>query len=320
MSVYPLTLRFVLGMMLAIGMASAADFPTKPIRIIASPPGGANDFVARLVAQGLNESVGWSVIVENRPSGGFIQGDLLAKSAPDGYTLLVAAGSFTIGPLFEKAPYDVINDFAPVILTSTAPSVLSVHPSMPVTSVRQLIALAKKRPGQLNFSTSGTGSANHLPAELFKAMTGVNIVRINYKGAGPALTALIGGEVHLMFATANSVAPHIQSGRVRGLAITSANPSELIPGLPTIAAAGVPGYDYESPWGILAAARTPPAIVKRLNQEIARVIRQPDVRKRFMDTGAELVASTPEGYAAVIKAEQAKWSKVIKEAGLAKQP
>ncbi len=302
---------------LAAGPAAAQDFPSKPIRIIASPPGGANNFVARLVGQGLNDSLGWTVIVDNRPSGGFIQGDLLMRSPADGYTLLVTAGSFTIGPLFEKAPYDVVRDFVPVTLVATSPSVLTVHPSMPVKSVRQLIALAKARPGELNFSTSGTGSSNHLPAELFQQLAGVNLVRINYKGAGPALTGLIGGEVHLMFATASSVAPHIASGRLRGLAITSARPSELID-LPTIAASGVPGYDFSAPFGLFAPARTPPAIINRLNQEIVRVLRQPDVRKRFLDTGAEVVASSPEEYAAMIKTELTTWSRLIRELGLAK--
>lgn len=302
---------------LSAGAAFAQTFPSKPIRIIASPPGGANNFLARLVGQGLNENAGWQVIVDNRPSGGFIQGELLAKSAPDGHTLMVAAGTFTMGPLFEKAPYDVVTDFSPVTLISTSPSVLSVHPSMPIKSVRQLIALAKAKPRDLNFSTSGTGSANHLPAELFKYMTGVDIVRINYKGAGPALTALIGGEVHLMFATAASVAPHLKSGRLRGLAITSAKPSDLIPGLPTIAASGVPGYDYVSPFGLFAPAKTPPAIINRLNQEIVRVLGQQANRQRLLDTGNEVVASTPEEYAAAIKTELATWGKVIREAGLA---
>jgi tripartite-type tricarboxylate transporter receptor subunit TctC len=302
---------------LAAVPATAQDFPSKPIRIIASPPGGANNFVARLVGQGLNDSLGWTFIVDNRPSGGFIQGDLLMRSPADGYTLLVTAGSFTIGPLFEKAPYDVVKDFAPVILVATSPSVLTVHPSMPVKSVKQLIALAKARPGELNYSTSGVGSSNHLPAELFRHLAGVNIVRINYKGAGPALTGLIGGEVHLMFATASSVAPHMASGRLRGLAITSAQPSELI-ALPTIAASGIPGYDYSGQFGLFAPARTPPTVINRLNQEIVRVLKQPDVRKRFLDTGAEVVASTPEEYAAIIKNELATWSRVIRELGLAK--
>jgi tripartite-type tricarboxylate transporter receptor subunit TctC len=303
---------------IAVPMACAQEFPVKAIRIIASPPGGANNFMARVIGQGLNDSVGWNVIVDNRPSGGFIQGELLAKAAPDGYTLLIAAGSFTIGPLFEKAPYDVIKDFAPVALIATAPSVLSVHPSMPVKSVKDLVALAKKQPGQLNFSTSGTGSANHLPAELFKHLAGVNLVRINYRGAGPALTALISGEVHLMFATASSVAPHMKAGRLRGLAVTSAKPTELIPGLPTIAASGVPGYEYSSPWGLLAPAKTPPTTVNRLSQEVLRVLKQPDVRQRILDSGADLAAGTPEEYAATIKNELATWGKVIRDAGLAK--
>jgi tripartite-type tricarboxylate transporter receptor subunit TctC len=296
--------------------APAQEFPAKPIRIIASPPGGANDFVARLIGQGLNDSVGWPVIVENRPSGGFIQGELLMRAPPDGYTLLVAAGSFTIGPLFEKAPYDVVRDFSPITLVATAPSVLSVHPSMPVKSVKDLIALAKARRGELNFSTSGTGSANHLPAELFKHMAHVDLVRVNYRGAGPALTALVSGEVHLMFATASSVAPHIKAGRVRGIAITSAKPSALLAGLPTIAESGVPGYDYVSPWGMLAPARTPPAIVARLNQEMVRVLKKPEVRQRFLDTGTEVVASTSDEYAGAIHAELATWGKVIRQAGL----
>jgi len=297
-------------------LAVAQEFPSKPIRIIASPPGGANNFIARLVAQGLNEMTGWSVIVDNRPSGGFIQGEMLMRSPPDGYTLLVAAGSFSIGPLLEKAPYDVIRDFAPVCLVITAPSVLVVHPSLPVKSVKQLIALAKAKPGELNFSTSGTGSANHLPAELFKHLAGVNFVRVNYKGAGPALTGLLVGEAQLMFATASSVTPHIAAGRVRGLAITSAKRSALV-NLPTIAESGVPGYDFTAPTGLLAPARTPPAIVGRLNSEIVRALRQPETTKRFMDTGSEVVASTPEEYAAVIATEQATWGKVIKQTGLA---
>src|SRR4030095_8506932 len=195
--------------------APAQEFPVKPIRIITSPPGGANNFMARILEQGLNESIGWRIVVDNRPSGAFIQGDLLARAAPDGYTLLVVASTITLGTLFEKAPYDVVKDFAPIVLMASSPSVLTVHPSMPVHSVKDLIVLAQKRPGELNFPTSVTGSANHLPAELFKHMARVNLVRVNYRGAGPALTALISGEVHLMFATASSVAPHMQSKRLR---------------------------------------------------------------------------------------------------------
>ena len=227
------------------------------------------------------------------------------------------AGSITLGTLFEKAPYDVVKDFAPIVLMASSPSVLSVHPSMPVHSVKDLIVLAQKRPGELNFSTSGTGSANHLPAELFKHMARVNLVRVNYRGAGPALTALISGEVHLMFATASSVAPHMQSRRLRGLAITSAKRSDLIPGLPTIAESGLPGYDFVSPFGLVAPAKTPPATVSRLNQEIVRILKQPQVRQRILDTGAEVVASTPDEYGAALRNELATWGKVIRDAGLA---
>ena len=298
--------------------APAQEFPVKPIRIITSPPGGANNFMARILEQGLNESIGWRIVVDNRPSGGFIQGDLLARAVPDGYTLLVVASTNTLGTLFEKAPYDVVKDFAPIVLMASSPSVLTVHPSMPVNSVKDLIVLAQKRPGELNFATSGTGSANHLPAELFKHMARVNLVRVNYKGAGQALTALISGEVHLMFATASSVAPHLQSRRLKGLAITSAKRSDLIPGLPTIAESGVPGYDFVSPFGLVAPAKTPPATVSRLNQEIVRVLKQPEVRPRILDTGAEVVASTPDEYGAALRNELATWGKVIRDAGLDK--
>jgi len=296
-------------------MAAAQDFPVKPIRIIASPPGGANNFVARVAGEGLNEVAGWPFVVDNRPSGGFLQGELLMRAPPDGYTLLVAASAIILGPLMEKAPYDVIRDFAPVCLVISAPSVLIVHSSLPVKNVKELIALAKARPGELNYSTSGTGSSNHLPAELFQYLAGVKLVRINYKGAGPALVGLMSGEAQVMFATATSATPHMASGRVRGLAVTSAKRSALV-NLPTIAESGVPGYDFAGPIGLVAPARTPPAVINRLNQEIVRALRQPHMAKRIMDSGAELVASTPAEYGATIAAEIATWGKVIRQGGL----
>lgn len=314
-----LAVYFLAAVLAAIAAAPAAaqEFPSKPIRIIASPPGGANNFLARLIGQGLQDIAGWQFIVDNRPSGGFIQGDLLKNSPPDGYTLLVAAGSFTIGPLFDKAPYDVLKDFSPVCLVMSAPSVLVVHPSLPVKSVKQLIALAKAKPGQLNFSTSGTGSSNHLPAELFKQLTGTNMVRVNYKGAGPALTGLLSGEVQVMFATASSADPHVKAGRLRALAVTSAKRSPLID-LPTIAESGVPGYDFTASTGLLAPAGTPPAIVNRLNHEIVRVLKDPEIARRFMASGADVVASTPGDYSATMANEVATWGKVIKQMGLEK--
>ena len=313
-----MSIRYTAAVLLAglTAIAAAQDFPVKPIRIIASPPGGANNFVARLAGEGLNEVAGWSFVVDNRPSGGFLQGELLMRSPPDGYTLLVASSAIILGPMMEKAPYDVIRDFAPLSLVTVAPSVLIVHSSLPVKSVKELVALAKARPGELNFSTSGTGSSNHLPAELFKYLAGVNLVRVNYKGAGPALIGLMSGEAQVMFATATSATPHIASGRVRGLAVTSAKRSALV-NLPTIAESGVPGYDFAAPIGLLASARTPPAIINRLNQEIVRALKQPHMVKRVTDSGAELVASTPAEYGAAIAAEIATWGKVIRASGLA---
>ena len=313
-----MSIRYTAAVLLAglTAIAAAQDFPVKPIRIIASPPGGANNFVARLAGEGLNEVAGWSFVVDNRPSGGFLQGELLMRSPPDGHTLLVASSAIILGPMMEKAPYDVIRDFAPLSLVTVAPSVLIVHSSLPVKSVKELVALAKARPGELNFSTSGTGSSNHLPAELFKYLAGVNLVRVNYKGAGPALIGLMSGEAQVMFATATSATPHIASGRVRGLAVTSAKRSALV-NLPTIAESGVPGYDFTAPIGLLAPARTPPAIINRLNQEIVRALKQPHMVKRVMDSGAELVASTPAEYGAAIAAEIATWGKVIRASGLA---
>ena len=310
--------RFGAAVLLAglTAIAAAQDFPVKPIRIIASPPGGANNFVARLVGEGLNEVAGWPFVVDNRPSGGFLQGELLMRAPPDGYTLLSASSAIILGPLMEKAPYDVIRDFAPVCLVTSAPSVLIVHSSLPVKSVKELIALAKARPGELNFSTSGTGSSNHLPAELFKQLAGVNLVRINYKGAGPALIGLMSGEAQIMFATASSATPHIASGRVRGLAVTSAKRTALID-LPTIAESGLPGFDFAGAIGIVAPARTPPAVINRLNQEMVRALKQPHMAKRVMDSGAELVAGTPGEYAAAIAAEISAWGKVIRQSGLA---
>jgi len=317
-----LTHRFVLGIVSVValgldaGAASAQDYPSRPIRILVSPPGGGNDLLARLVGQGMTANLGWTVIVENRPTP--VLPELLMRSAPDGYSMLVAAGSFTIGPLFENVSFNVGKDFLPISLVASSPSLLAVHPSMPIKSVKELMALAKARPGELNFATGGTGAANHLPAELFKYITRLNLVRVNYKGAGPAMNGLLSGEVHMMFASANTVYSHIQAGRLRGLASTSAKPSELIPDLPSIAESGVPGYDYAANWGFVAPAKTPPAIINRLNQEIVRVIRQPDSRKRIMATGTDVVGTTAEEYYAVVAREQATWTKIIKEAGLGK--
>ena len=303
---------FAIGAM-ALGAARAQDFPSKPIRFVTAAPGGSSDFTARLIAQGLTESLHQQVIVDNR---GNIDGELVAKAPPDGYTLLIDGASVWIAPLVQKTPYDPVRDFVPVTLAVSAPNVIVVHPSLPVRSVRELIAFARGKPRELNYSSGGIGAASHLPAELFKSMAGVAIVNINYKGTGPALNALIAGEVQLMFANPAIATPHIKSERVRALAVTSLQPSPLMPDLPTVAATGLPGFESVVIQGVLAPAKTPAAIVNRLSREIVKVLNRPDVKERHFNTGVETVGSTPEELAARIKSEMAKWGKVIRDAGI----
>jgi tripartite-type tricarboxylate transporter receptor subunit TctC len=306
---------FSIGMMvLGAGIVFGQKYPNKPIRIVASAAGGSGDFAARLIAQGLSGALSQQVVVDNR--GGVIPGEIVSKAPPDGYTLLIDAASFWIGPLLQETPYDPVKDFAPVTLTDSAPNVLVVNPSLPVKSVKELIALAKARPGELNYGSSSTGSTPHLAAELFNMMAGVKIVRVPFKGSGPAVISLLGGQVQLMFATAGSVAPHVKSGRLRALAVASLQPSALAPGLPTIAASGVPGYEAVAFEGMFAPAKTPVAIIDRLNQEIVRVLNRAEVKERFFNAGVETVGSTPEEFAAAIKSNVAKWGKLIKDAGI----
>ena len=306
---------FSIGMMvLGAGIVFGQNYPNKPIRIVASAAGGSGDFAVRLIAQGLSGALSQQVVVDNR--GGVIPGEIVSKAPPDGYTLLIDAASFWIGPLLQETPYDPVKDFAPVTLTDSAPNVLVVNPSLPVKSVKELIALAKARPGELNYGSSSTGSTPHLAAELFNMMAGVKIVRVPFKGSGPAVISLLGGQVQLMFATAGSVAPHVKSGRLRALAVASLQPSALAPGLPTIAASGVPGYEAVAFEGMFAPAKTPVAIIDRLNQEIVRVLNRAEVKERFFNAGVETVGSTPEEFAAAIKSNVAKWGKLIKDAGI----
>jgi len=299
----------------AAALVCAQDYPTKPVRIVTGSVGGGNDQIARQIAQGVSGPLGQPVIVENRPSG-VIPGDMVAKASPDGYTLLVTSAILWIGPLMQKSPYDPVKDFAPITLLATTPNVLVVHPSLPAKSVGELIAAAKAKQGALNYASAGAGGSTHLAAELFKSMAGVDIVKISYRGAGPAIVDLLGGQVHLMFATAGSVTPHIKSGKVRALAVTSAQPSVLVPGLPTIAASGVPGYVSASPYGMFATAGTPGAIIRRLNKEVVGVISTPEIRERFLNLGVEVVGSSPEQLASTVKSEMARMGKVIKDAGI----
>ena len=302
-------------MLLGASVVSGQDYPIRPIRMVTSEVGGGNDLQARLIAQGLSGPLGQQVIIENRPSG-VIPGEVVSKAPPNGYTLLLYNITLWIGPLMQNTPYDAVRDFSPIALATTAPNVLVVNSSLPVKSVAELVALAGARPGEFNYASSGTGASNHLAAELFRAMAGVNIVRVPYKGAGPALNALIAGEVQLMFPTAGAVTPHVRSGRVRALAITSAEPSALAPGVPTVASSGLPGYESISIYGVFAPARTPRPIVNKLNEEIVRVLNRTDVKEKFFNAGVETVGGSPEQLAATVKSEMVRMGKVIKDAGI----
>lgn len=299
-----------------LGIAAEQNYPTKPIRIVTAEVGGSQDVAARILAQGLTGPLGQQVIVDNRASG-VIPGEIVAKARADGYTLLLYAGTFWLQPFVRKhVPYDPVKDFSPITLVVVSPSVLVVHPSVPAQSVKELIALAKAKPGELNYAMGSVGSANHLAAELFKSMTGIDMVGIGYRGNGPAVSGLIGGQVQLMFATASSVVSHMKSGRLRALAVASAQPSQLVPDLPTVTASGVPGYESVSTTGFFAPAKTPPAIISRLNRESVRYLNTAEAKERFLHVGAEVVASSPEELAAKVKSEMTRMGKVIKEAGI----
>jgi tripartite-type tricarboxylate transporter receptor subunit TctC len=298
-------------------IAFGQDFPNKPVRFVASGIGGGSDFTARLIGQAISGPLGHSVIVENRP--GVLQGEVVAKSPPDGYTVLIAGGQVFITPLLQKTSYDPERDFAAVTLTDTSPNILTVHPSVPAKSVKELIALAKARPGELNYGSTAAGGSIHLATELFKSMAGINIVNIPYKATGLAVNDLMGGQLHLMISTALSVTPQMKSGRLRGLAVTSAQPSALAPGLPAIAASGLPGYEAVGITGAYVPTKTPTAIVNRLNQEIVRYLSTPEAKEKFLNVGGEVAPATPEQSNAIVKADIARWTRIIKEVGIRAQ-
>jgi tripartite-type tricarboxylate transporter receptor subunit TctC len=293
--------------------AHAQNYPVKPVRIVTSPAGGGNDFPARLIARALSGSLGQQFVVENRPT--ILIADLVAKAPPDGYTLLVTGSAHWIGPLLDKVTYDPIKDFATITLIDRAPSVLVVHPSMPLKSVKQLIALAKARPGEMNVSVGGPGSSGDLGARLFNHMAGVKIVSIPYKGTSPALTAVMSGEVHAMFGSAGSVAPHVAAGRLRALAVGSAQRSQLAPGLPTISEAGLPGYLSEALHALFAPAGTPAAAIALLNKEVGNYLRSQEAQGIFLKAGIEPSPGTPAEFTAIMKSEMERIGAVLKAAG-----
>ena len=295
--------------------AAAQSYPAKAVRIVVGGSGGGSDTTARMLSLVLAAPLGQQVVVDNRPSG-IIPGDIVAKAAPDGYTLLVTGSSLWISPLLQSVPFDPLKDFTPITLAAISPSVLTVHPSLPVKSVKDLIALARARPGELNYGTSGQGSAPHLSAELFKSMAKVNIVRVNYRGAGAALNDLLAGEVQMTFGTTSSVVPHLKTQRLRALAVSSAKPSALLPELPTIGASGLPGYESVSPAALFAPANTPRPIVDRLNKEAVQGLNRPDAKEKLFNIGLEVAGSSPEALGAMVKSDIVKWGDVIKQAGI----
>jgi tripartite-type tricarboxylate transporter receptor subunit TctC len=297
------------------GIAGAQEYPNKPIRIYANQPGGIFDFMARIFTQGAGGFLGQPLIVDNRP-GNIIPAEIVAKAPPDGYSLLSHGVALATGALVQKMPYDPLTDFVAVSWTASAPLVVTLHPSVPAKSVKELIALAKARPGALNYASTATGSTPHLAAELFKHMTGVKITHIPYKGAGAAMIDMISGQVQVIFAVPNAVVEHAKTGRLRTIAVTSAEPSVLLPGLPTVAASGVPGYESVGIYGVFAAAKTPDAIIRRVQREIVRIINTDDAKKRMFGSGMEPVGSTPEQFDAKFRGESARMEKVIKASGI----
>ena len=301
------------------GFAAAQIYPAKPVRIIVPfPPGGVTDVVARILAARLSDNLGQPVVVENRPGGASTIGmGAVAKSAPDGYMLGVANLTFSINPiLFKKMPYDSERDLSLVSHIATAPFVLSVHPSVPAKSIKELIALAKSRPGVLNYASSGQASSAQMASELFKYLTQTDIVHVPYAGGGPAIIALVSGEVSVRIGSIPAVMPYFKSGRARALGVTTAKRDPAIPEVPTIAEAGVPGYESSEWQGIVVRAGTPPAVISRLNQEIVKSLKAPDMIERLANAGVHAVGSTAEEFAAHIAKERETWAKVIKAAGI----
>ena len=298
----------------AVGAASAQAYPAKPVRIVTTVPGGSLDLTARLIAPKLAERLGQQVIVDNR--GGILSMELVAKALPDGYTLLLASGSLWISPFVrDNVSWNATADYAPIALLVTAPNVLVVHPSLPVRTVKELVALARARPGDLNYSSGQTGSSSHIAGELFKSMAGVRIVRVAYKGQGPAMLSLVTGETQVSFPNAAAATPFMKSGRLRPLAVTTARPSMLVPGLPTVAAAGLPGFESKAILGLFAPARTPAPVIGQLNAATVAALNDAAVRRRLFDSGAEVVASSPAQLAAAIESEMATTGKLMMEVG-----
>ncbi|HXF65679.1 MAG TPA: tripartite tricarboxylate transporter substrate binding protein [Burkholderiales bacterium] len=311
---------FILPLALA-GAAAHAEppYPARALRLVVpSSPGGGADISARIIAPKLSEALGQQVVVENRPGAStMIGGEAVARAAPDGYTLLLGISTLAINPaIYRKIPYDALKDFAPVSQLVSLPNLLVTHPSLPVATVKELVALARARPGQIHYASAGVGTNPHFSMELFLSMAGLRMVHVPYKGSGRGIVEVIAGQVPVMMPSILAGLPHAKSGRLRALGVTSAKRAGGAPGIPTIAEAGVPGYEAVQWFGVLAPAATPREIVSRLHGEIVRALHSPEVRGRFAADGADPVGSTPEEFAAFLRAETAKWAKVAQEAGI----
>jgi tripartite-type tricarboxylate transporter receptor subunit TctC len=310
-----LTSAFCLG----IGGAAAQQYPSRPIRfVVPFAPGGGTDILARLLAQHLYEPLKQPVIVDNRPgAGGVIGAEIAARSPADGYTIVLGSpGPLTINPNLQRVPYDTLRDFAPITLAQISPFVLLVHPSVPANSVKDLIALAKANPGSLNYGSAGNGSVSHFSTEQFKALAGVDVVHVPYKGAGPYLIDLVGGRLQMAFENLPTVWPHVRSGKLKMLAVGTKTRSALVPEMPTVVEAGVPGYESSTAFGVLAPARTPAAAIARLSKELMKILQSPDIKEKMTAEGVEAVGGTPEEYAAHIREELVKYARIVKAAGI----
>ena len=313
---------WVAAALLSVGVtaeAAAQAYPSKPIRfIVPFAPGGSTDLLARFLAPRLTAALGQPVIVDNRGgAGGVIGAELAARAPADGYTIVLGSpGPLTINPNLQRMPYDSLRDFSPITLATISPFTLVVHPSLPVNSVKDLVALAKAKPGSLNYGSAGNGSVAHFSSEQFKALAGVDIVHVPFKGSGPAVADLLGGRLHLMFENLPTMLPHVRSGKLKLLAVGTKTRSGLVPEYPTIAEAGVPGYESSTAFGVLAPANTPAAVVKRLNQEIVKALQIPDMMEKLSGLGLEAVGGTPQQYAAHLKEELAKYGRIVKAAGI----
>jgi tripartite-type tricarboxylate transporter receptor subunit TctC len=309
----------VVGGAPALAQMDVANYPARPIRIIVpQSPGASTDLTARLVAQRLSEAFKQPVVVDNRPGAGTIIGtELAVRAAPDGHTLMVVASGITVNPsMHKRLPYDTERDLAPITQLTRFSNLLAAHPSFAGKTLQDVITMAKAKPGTINYASAGLASGTHMSMELLKTLTGVDLVHIPYTGGGPAVTAAIGGQVQLNIGTTVGVLPHVRSGRLRAIAVTTAARSPAALEIPTFAESGVPGYDH-GPWnGLFAPAKTPPAVIAKIHAEVARALQMPEVRKTFANEGVETVANTPEVFAAIVRAELAMWSKVVKAAGI----